>query len=538
MDLERIKMKLEKDFQDIQKYVNIMNKIATVNFAKDLDFQKEFNSYYKINRNAEWRKYYYQIFEDNKSNGQVSFDNIIGELYKKTGRIEPSLVSKMLASINPHMPIWDSKFFHQIGITPPRNKGDEKLKETINLYKKIAIWYDDTISKNEEIIEYIKIFNDIYPQFSFISEVKKIDYILRAMEDETEDITTTHSWNQNSNYRQALENWKKIVNSINERNKLYIADILPKFKLNMENTSKTISLLHQNMLPAINFQQQIINSILPVFKEVSKLIKNIQTKIIKIELPESILRTLGDIRYLILLNEIQWPLFLVDDDEIKKMITSMCNTDEKNYPLNELSSKICKQFTENKLDSIGNSWKTKCSNKDLLLILKEAIKLHKEGYYFGSTSLLMCQVSGLIKEISKYAIDNNLEINKDDEMTACKLLNVEYNDHIKRIEKNKNRASERHLMLRLMVYPKKGEFYWYAVTEYIYNIIFTNKDGIYEDHNPLRNKICHGVNLTFGTEEKSLKSILVIDLLLNLQADLKWMVSKPDKNVEKSTDKN
>ena len=40
MDLERIKMKLEKDFQDIQKYVNIMNKIATVNFAKDLDFQK------------------------------------------------------------------------------------------------------------------------------------------------------------------------------------------------------------------------------------------------------------------------------------------------------------------------------------------------------------------------------------------------------------------------------------------------------------------------------------------------------------------
>ena len=106
-------------------------------------------------------KNYYQIFEDNKSNGQVSFDNIIGELYKKTGRIEPSLVSKMLASINPHMPIWDSKFFHRIGITPSRNKGDEKLKETINLYKKIAIWYDDTISKDEEIIEYIKIFNDI-----------------------------------------------------------------------------------------------------------------------------------------------------------------------------------------------------------------------------------------------------------------------------------------------------------------------------------------------------------------------------------------
>ena len=437
---------------------------------------------------------------------------------KKTGRIEPSLVSKMLASINPHMPIWDSKFFHQIGITPPRNKRDEKLKETINLYKKIAIWYDDTISKNEEIIEYIKIFNDIYPQFSFISEVKKIDYILRAIEDETEDITTTHLLQQNSEYQEALENWIKIANSIGRI-----------CKQEMQNQSKTFSALSQDMLPAISFQHQLINSILPAFKEVSKLIKNIQTKIIKIELPESILRTLGDIRYLILLNEIQWPLFLVDDDEIKKMITSMCNTDEKNYPLNELSSKICKQFTENKLDSIGNSWKTKCSNKDLLLILKEAIKLHKEGYYFGSTSLLMCQVSGLIKEISKYATDNNLEINKDDEMTVCKLLNVEYNDHIKRIEKNKNRASERHLMLRLMVYPKKGEFYWYAVTEYIYNIIFTNKDGIYEDHNPLRNKICHGVNLTFGTEEKSLKSILVIDLLLNLQADLKWMVSKPEK---------
>ena len=44
----------------------------------------------------------------------------------------------------------------------------------------------------------------------------------------------------------------------------------------------------------------------------------------------------------------------------------------------------------------------------------------------------------------------------------------------------------------------------------------------------MRNKICHGVHTDFGTKEKSLKSILVIDLLLNLYADLNWMISNAD----------
>ena len=84
------------------------------------------------------------------------------------------------------------------------------------------------------------------------------------------------------------------------------------------------------------------------------------------------------------------------------------------------------------------------------------------------------------------------------------------------------------MMLRLMLYPDSGLFYWQAVTDYIYNVILTSDDCAFREHNPMRNKICHGVHTDFGTKEKSLKSILVIDLLLNLYADLNWMISNAD----------
>ena len=141
-DIEKALDNLEKRAQDIQHYMNIMSKVKTVNVADDQDFQREFDFFYKVRRNAEWRKVFFEIFERKKKKN-CSYKEIITELYEGTGQVEASFASKMLASIDENMPIWDSKVLDRIGIKSSNKRGQQKLEETIELYDVIVQWYSD-----------------------------------------------------------------------------------------------------------------------------------------------------------------------------------------------------------------------------------------------------------------------------------------------------------------------------------------------------------------------------------------------------------
>ena len=131
-DIEKALDNLEKRTQDIQHYMNIMSKVKTVNVADDQDFQREFDFFYKVRRNAEWRKVFFEIFERKKKKN-CFYKEIITELYEGTGQVEASFASKMLASIDENMPIWDSKVLDRIGIKSSNKRGQQKLEETIEL---------------------------------------------------------------------------------------------------------------------------------------------------------------------------------------------------------------------------------------------------------------------------------------------------------------------------------------------------------------------------------------------------------------------
>lgn len=88
----------------IDKYARIMQRFNKVDVSQDKDFQREFNGFYIVRRNAEWRKIYYDLFESMRT-GPATFSKIINFLFEKTGNIEASFSSKMLATMNPDMPI-------------------------------------------------------------------------------------------------------------------------------------------------------------------------------------------------------------------------------------------------------------------------------------------------------------------------------------------------------------------------------------------------------------------------------------------------
>lgn len=93
----------------LRDYDFIMKHAYKTNVEHDSDFQKRFNVFYRVRKDEAWRKEYYSVFESAKNNPDISFEFILNELFNRTGYVEPSFSSKMLATIDSSKPIWDSR---------------------------------------------------------------------------------------------------------------------------------------------------------------------------------------------------------------------------------------------------------------------------------------------------------------------------------------------------------------------------------------------------------------------------------------------
>lgn len=89
---------------EFDKYKQIMEMVQKTDVSSDSGFRSTFNAFYRMRRNAEWKKVYYDLFEIAKGSN-LSFEYIIRTMYEVTGNIEASFSSKILATINADMPI-------------------------------------------------------------------------------------------------------------------------------------------------------------------------------------------------------------------------------------------------------------------------------------------------------------------------------------------------------------------------------------------------------------------------------------------------
>ncbi len=161
----------------IDKYFTIQNTFLETDVSKDVEgFQKLFNSFYVIRRNSEWRGQYYAIFESLKTQHEpITFELILSKLLF-SGRIEASYSSKMLATLNPDMPIWDQYVLNNAGIAPP-SEGTSKFDSTVGVYTQLCEWYKNFL-KTDNAKACITHFNKTFPEYISISDIKKIDFYL------------------------------------------------------------------------------------------------------------------------------------------------------------------------------------------------------------------------------------------------------------------------------------------------------------------------------------------------------------------------
>ncbi len=173
---EKIMMERIASRLGLVQYSRILSRAACCDVSKDMEFQRLFNGYYRVRRNPEWCSHYYALFEAMKT-GMPTFEYIIRTLYDRSGNIEASFASKMLATLDTSKPIWDQYVLSRLHMKLKENGKQEKLRNAITLYAGIADWYTQYLSTDESA-SCIMVFNRYLPDYAWISDVKKLDFFL------------------------------------------------------------------------------------------------------------------------------------------------------------------------------------------------------------------------------------------------------------------------------------------------------------------------------------------------------------------------
>ena len=152
MILDRVKI-------GIDKYNWIMKRVHEVDVSIDTEFQRVYNGFYRMRqRPSGFYASYYTYLEQHKHNRELTFEDIVTYLYRETSSIHASFSSKLLATVNPDMPIWDKFVLQNLGLRTPYHYESNRLQKTVQLYERICEWY-----KSSEATEKLNEFNKLFP---------------------------------------------------------------------------------------------------------------------------------------------------------------------------------------------------------------------------------------------------------------------------------------------------------------------------------------------------------------------------------------
>lgn len=177
MEEKRIVEAIKNARKGISQYLEIMESFPKVNVAENGEFQRKFNAFYRVRqRSCDWYTKYFSYMETHKG-GRSSFDEIIDDMNKLTGRYEPSCSSKLFATLDPEQPVWDVWVLRNTKTRVPSYASKRKVEQAKIAYKIIQLWYQQFLeSKEGELV--VGAFDRIVPDHAKITDLKKVDFVL------------------------------------------------------------------------------------------------------------------------------------------------------------------------------------------------------------------------------------------------------------------------------------------------------------------------------------------------------------------------
>ena len=115
---EHIDSALGRCGQPLAKYLWLQQQLHAVDVSRDQAYQRAFNSFYRVRRNAEWQTTFFNLMERVKRR-KPGFRNLLAAIRESTGRLEVSFASKLLVTLDPSNPVIDSVVLKNLGIRLP-----------------------------------------------------------------------------------------------------------------------------------------------------------------------------------------------------------------------------------------------------------------------------------------------------------------------------------------------------------------------------------------------------------------------------------
>lgn len=294
--------------------------------------------------------------------------------------------------------------------------------------------------------------------------------------------------------------------------------MLKSYKATLENKQRMneeIGSMFKTALANRRNYESIVHSISQSLAQInSQALERLKTAIkenAKINVPVVSEHVRNRMQFIKIASQLEIPIYFEIDTELQDKILEMCkgDTEEEEYSEDQIRQIIFQYFDKSRLDEMLDYWlREMWIDERRKRHLLQAIELHNKGYYSGSTSILMCQIGGLIDDLY-----TKMEPETCFPVANCSRLLEKY----KITKPNSDKAK----ILRMMAAQTRKVVLWYYSVNYLMNYTYSsNKDIEHFISQPGRNKICHGEQLDFDTEEHSLKAILVTDIIILLGMDM------------------
>ena len=173
----QIEAALPKVAQGLTQYRWLQANLKAVDVRVSPLFRTRFNHFYRVRRNDEWQNSFYELLESLKNEGQtVEFSFVLISLFHATDRFEASFASKLLATINPQMPVIDSVVLRNLSLRLPYPHSMNRLERTLELHAKLRSSFFDFL-QSEDGRYLVKQFRERF-EGDEVTETKMLDLVL------------------------------------------------------------------------------------------------------------------------------------------------------------------------------------------------------------------------------------------------------------------------------------------------------------------------------------------------------------------------
>lgn len=159
----------------LNKYLRLQANRDASDLRSNLDYRRQFNHFYKVRRGKEWQDHFYGLLEAKKGK-RACFSEVLDALHQATNRYEASFASKLLATIDPSMPVIDSIVLHNLNLRLPTSNSKDRAARICQLHAVLIAYFNEFLSmENGKYL--VQRFRKTYPDAD-ATEIKMLDLVL------------------------------------------------------------------------------------------------------------------------------------------------------------------------------------------------------------------------------------------------------------------------------------------------------------------------------------------------------------------------